>query len=97
MEVVIAIRARSDIVAAASYLAERSPQAAQRLIDQIDHRFEELARFPMLGPKRSDLGPSIRALLIGNLIAFYVIEPRCIVVVRVLDARMNIDEEFRES
>jgi toxin ParE1/3/4 len=95
MDVVVSIRARTDIQSACSYLVERSPQAARRLIDLIDRRFGELAEFPMLGPERPDLAPSLRALLIGSLIAFYVIESDRIVIVRVLDGRMNIDEEFR--
>ncbi|ABE41385.1 plasmid stabilization system [Rhodopseudomonas palustris BisB5] len=95
MNVVLTIRARNDIQSAYSYLAERSPQAAERLITQIDHRFSELADFPLLGPERKDLGASLRGLLIGNLIAFYYAEADHIVVVRVLDGRMNVEEAFR--
>jgi toxin ParE1/3/4 len=94
VRVVVSLRARSDILSIHSYLAERSPSAADRLLVRFSHRFEELREFPFLGPDRSELRASLRGLLIDGYIAFYRVEADRIVIVRVLDGRMNIRREM---
>ena len=94
MRVVVSLRARSDILAIHSYLAERSPVAADRLLVRFSHRFDELCEFPFLGPDRSELRASLRGLLMDGYIAFYIVETDRIVIVRVIDGRMNIKREM---
>ena len=50
--------------------------------------------FPFLGPPRSELGVSLRGLLMDGYIAFYTVEADQIVIVRVLDGRMDIKQEI---
>jgi toxin ParE1/3/4 len=88
------LRARSDILSIHSYLAERSPAAADRMLVRFSERFDELREFPLLGPDRSELRASLRGLLVDGYIAFYVVEAEQIVIVRVLDGRMDIDQEI---
>jgi toxin ParE1/3/4 len=45
-------------------------------------------------PDRSELRASLRGLLVDGYIAFYVVEAEQIVIVRVLDGRMDIDQEL---
>ena len=94
MRVVVSLRARSDILAIHSYLAERSLIAADRLLLRFSQRFDELREFPLLGPDRSELRASLRGLLMDGYIAFYVVEADRIVIVRVVDSRMNIAREM---
>jgi toxin ParE1/3/4 len=94
VRVVISLRARSDILSIHSYLAERNPSAADRLLARFSQRFDELCEFPFLGPDRSELRASLRGLLIDGYIAFYMVEAKRIVIVRVLDGRMNIRREI---
>jgi toxin ParE1/3/4 len=94
MDVVVTFRARADILDAYSYLAERGPAAAERMLEHFSRRFDELSRFPFLGRGRSELGASLRGLLIDNYIAFYYVEADRVVIVRVIDGRMDFDEEF---
>lgn len=94
MRVVVSLRARSDILSIHSYIAERSPSAADRLLARFSQRFDELCEFPFLGPDRSELRASLRGLLIDGYIAFYLVEADRIVIVRVLDGRMNIKREM---
>jgi len=54
------LRARSDILGIYSYLAERSPAAADRMLVRFSQRFDELREFPFLGPDRSELRGSLR-------------------------------------
>jgi toxin ParE1/3/4 len=49
-----------------------------------------LREFPFLGPERSELRAGLRGLLIDGYIAFYVVEPDRIVIVRILDGRVDI-------
>jgi toxin ParE1/3/4 len=93
-QVVVSLRARSDIFDIHSYLAERSPAAADRLLARLSERFDELREFPFLGPDRSELRPSLRGLLIDGYIAFYLLETDRVVIVRVLDGRRDIEQEF---
>ena len=94
MRVVVSLRARSDILAIHSYLAERSLVAADRLLVRFSQRFDELCQFPFLGPDRSELRASLRGLLMDGYIAFYIVETDRIVIVRVIDGRMNIKREM---
>ncbi|MBR0875412.1 type II toxin-antitoxin system RelE/ParE family toxin [Bradyrhizobium tropiciagri] len=94
MQVVVSLRARSDILDIHSYLAERSPAAADRMLVRLSKRFGELREFPLLGSDRSELWPSLRGLLIDGHIAFYLVETDRIVIVRVLDGRRDIEREF---
>jgi toxin ParE1/3/4 len=94
VRVVVSLRARSDILAIHAYLAERSLVAADRLLVRFSQRFDELCEFPFLGPDRSELRVSLRGLLMDGYIAFYIVETDRIVIVRVLDGRMNIKQEL---
>jgi toxin ParE1/3/4 len=53
-----------------------------------------LSLFPFIGTKRPHLGPGIRGLVSGNYVIFYLVEREDITVVRIIDGRMDIDEEF---
>jgi toxin ParE1/3/4 len=77
-----------------SYLAERSLVAADRLLVRFSQRFDELKEFPFLGPDRSEFRASLRGLLMDSYIAFYIVESDRIVIVRVLDSRMDIEREM---
>ena len=93
MRVVVSLRARSDILGIHSYLAERSAVAADRMLVRFSQRFDELREFPFLGPDRSELRVSLRGLLMNGYIAFYTVEAEQIVIVRVLDSWMDIEQE----
>ncbi|MFQ3452448.1 type II toxin-antitoxin system RelE/ParE family toxin [Bradyrhizobium sp. UFLA01-814] len=94
LRIVVSLRARSDILDIHSYLADRSPAAADRMLVRLSERFDNLSEFPLLGPDRSELRPSLRGLLIEGYIAFYLVETDRIVIVRVLDGRRDIEREF---
>ena len=85
---------RSDILSIHSYLAERSLVAADRMLVRFSQRFDELREFPFLGPDRSELHTSLRGLLMDGYIAFYTVEADRIVIVRVVDSRMDIEREI---
>ena len=84
MRVVISDKAKSDLFRIYGYLDERSPNAANAFIQRINTNFDNLARFPFIG----------RCLVVGLHLIFYTVDPDEITVVRVIDDRMDVDEEF---
>jgi len=94
VRVVVSLRARSDLLNIHSFLSERSLVAADRMLARFSQRFDELREFPFLGPPRSELGASLRGLLMDSYIAFYTVEADRVVIVRVIDGRMDIKQEM---
>jgi toxin ParE1/3/4 len=95
MKIVVSDKAKSDLLRVYMYLAPRNLAAADALIERIDRRFVQLLRFPFIGRPRPSLAPGLRSLVVGNYLIFYSVEKDRITIVRVLDSRMDIDEEFR--
>ena len=95
MKIVWSERAESDLLQIYTYLAERNLKAADALVQEVDAKFKNLTRFPFIGRERSSLAPGLRSILIGTHLIFYLIERDRIVIVRVIDGRMDIDEEFK--
>jgi toxin ParE1/3/4 len=94
VRVFVSLRARSDLIDIYAYLTERSSGATERIMDRFSQRFDQLREFPLLGRDRSEFGPSLRSLLIDGYVAFYLVEADRIVIVRVLDARRDIEREM---
>jgi toxin ParE1/3/4 len=94
MQVVLSDKARFDLLRIYRYLDERSPNAADAFIRRVDSNFENLARFPFIGRERSNLAPGLRCLVVGLHLIFYTVNDDRIIIVRVIDGRMDVDEEF---
>jgi len=50
--------------------------------------------FPLLGRDRSELGASLRGLLIDRYVAFYIVERGSSVIVRGIDGRRGMEREL---
>jgi toxin ParE1/3/4 len=94
MRIVLSDKADSDLLRIYRCLGERSPAAADTFIQRIDANLKNLARFPFIGRERSSLAAGLRSLVVGLYLVFYVVEAEQIVVVRVIDGRMDVEEEF---
>jgi toxin ParE1/3/4 len=94
MRVVLTDKAKFDLVRTCRYLEERNPSAAESFIHRVDQNFESLARFPFIGRERSSLAPGLRCLVVGLHLIFYIVGSDEITVVRVIDCRMDVEEEF---
>jgi toxin ParE1/3/4 len=95
MPIVLSDNARADLLRIFQYLDERSPAAANDFIRRIDENFKNLARFPFIGRERSHLAPGLRCLIAGLHLIFYTVDRDEIAIVRVIDGRMDVDEEFQ--
>jgi toxin ParE1/3/4 len=94
MKIQISGKARTDLARIYEYLAARNPSAADRLLADIDAKLIQLSRFPFIGRERSELVPNLRSALVRTVLIFYALSNDRIVVMRVIDGRMDIDEEF---
>ena len=74
---------------------QRSPAAAESVLSRVDEKFRQLSGLPFIGRERSSLAPGIRSVVVGTLVIFYTVGRDSITIVRVIDGRMDIDEEFR--
>jgi toxin ParE1/3/4 len=95
MGILLSDKARADLLRIFSYIDEHSPNAAIEFIRRIETNFENLLRFPFIGRERSNLAPGLRCLVVGLHLIFYVVEREDIIIVRVIDGRMDVDEEFQ--
>jgi toxin ParE1/3/4 len=94
MRVVLSDKARFDLSRIYRHLEELSPNAADAFIRRVDSNFENLTRFPFIGRERSNLAPGLRCLVVGLHLIFYTVDDDRITVIRVIDGRMDVDEEF---
>src|SRR5262245_55618353 len=82
--------ARLDLLAIWDYVAEGSPEAADRLLDRLDHACSRLAEFPLMGRERPELAPALRSFVVGNYLIFYRPQADGIEVIRVLHGSRDL-------
>jgi toxin ParE1/3/4 len=73
-----------------NYIAHETVEEADRFIDKIQEKCEMLARQPLIGEARGDLGRDVREVPIGNYVIFYRPSQNGVEIVRVLHAARNI-------
>ncbi len=64
-------RAQSDIDGIADWIARRSPNAAEKWLDELEVRIEIIGATPGIGTDRSDLRPRIRSYAFDNYLIFF--------------------------
>jgi plasmid stabilization system protein ParE len=74
------------------YIANDSPAAADKFLDQIDTLCKLLSTSPLLGRSREELGRSLRSFPVGDYLIFYRPKRTGIVVVRVLSGYRDLDK-----
>jgi toxin ParE1/3/4 len=95
MKIIISEKAKRDLLRIFFYAAERNQLAADRFIETIDSKFEQLSRFPFIGRERTSLAEGIRSVVVRMHVIFYTVGYERITIVRVIDGRMDVDEEFQ--
>lgn len=87
-------QAHADLLDIWLYIAAENPNAADRVLDVIHHRLQQLAQHPYTGLLREDIGPGIRRVVIGQYLAFYSVSADAVDVLRVLHGKRRIDHEL---
>lgn len=83
-------QADEDLIAIWLSVAHENPVAADRILDAIESRWDQLARHPFSGMARNDIAPGIRHLVIGQYLTLYQISEDTIEIVRILHGRRKL-------
>jgi toxin ParE1/3/4 len=94
MEVVISERAEEDLALVFAYLLDVNVAAAERFSAEVEQRLESLKDMPWRGAPRDDLQPGLRCVLLRTLLVLYTIGPEEVLILRIIDGRMDVDAEF---
>jgi toxin ParE1/3/4 len=86
-------RADEDLIEIWSYIAVDNISAADRVLDAIEARWDNLARHPYSGVARDDIAPGIRHLVSGEYLTLYRLSGSTIEIVRVLHGRRKISSK----
>ncbi len=95
MRLVVSDRAVDDLNQIFDYLNPLNPAAARNQLAAISDKFGQIARFPFIGRERPAFGSEIRSSVSGSKVIFYRVGEDRIVILRVVDGRMDLDKEFR--
>jgi toxin ParE1/3/4 len=87
-------QAEEDLVDIWLYIAQDNPNAADRLLDEIEGKFLLLADNPQLGRARPDIAEECRYFPVGNYLILYRIIPDGIEVVRVVQGSRRLENLF---
>jgi len=86
--------AEQDLLDIWTYIAQDNPEAADRFVDLLVQKCDNLCDFPEIGTRRDELAPSIRSFPVGRYVIFYRMADPDVEVVRVLSAYRDLGQFF---
>lgn len=89
-------RSRQDLRRIYKSISVYSRPAARNFSRKIDLSIKVISTFPYSGLDRSDLGENIRTMISDMNIIFYEIRDDAIIILRIIDGRMDVTTEFQE-
>ncbi len=99
--VVISPAAESDLEDIWAVIAAENPSAATRLLRKIGLQIDRLATQPRLGPRRRDIRPATRMLVVSPYLILFETHPdtdegpvREVEIIRVVDGRRDLAQLF---
>jgi toxin ParE1/3/4 len=90
----VSAAARADLDEIWFYIAQDSPEAADKFIRAIVTRFPRLASMSEMGRRREELSPRLRSLAFGNYVIFYRAMENGVEIVRVLHGARDLPPLF---
>ncbi|TPM23504.1 MULTISPECIES: type II toxin-antitoxin system RelE/ParE family toxin [unclassified Mesorhizobium] len=84
-------RAEDDLITIWLHIARDSEAAADRLLDRIEARWQQVATYPFSGAPRDDIAPGVRHLMVGNYLTLYRVRDDVIEILRVLHGHRNVE------
>lgn len=91
---ILAPAARQDLNNLWDYIAEESPQAADRVINALRASLRNLAEHPEMGRQRDELIPHLRSFPSQRHVIFYRHDSETITVLRVLHEARDVPVKF---
>ena len=89
-------RADEDLIEIWTSIAAVNANAADRVLDAIERRWQQLAEHPYSGMARDDIAPGIRHLVAGQYLTLYRITDEGIEIVRILHGHRKIERGMAE-
>jgi len=86
-------QADEDLIAIWLGIAKDDPAAADRVLDAIERRWQQLADFPYSGVAREDIAPGIRHLVAGRYLTLYRVIADRIEIIRILHGRRKLEAD----
>lgn len=86
--------AQEDLIDIWMYIADDSVRSADRVIDRITAKCEELAEMPLSGRLREEFAADLRSYPVGRYLVFYVPDDDGISVVRVVSGERDLPAVF---
>ena len=90
-------QALSDLFLIGERISLDDPAAADRILDRLEERFQLMATQPLMGRERPELIPKLRSFVSDHYVIFYFPLEDGIDILRVLDGRQDVQQEFTES
>ena len=86
--------AEQDLLDIWTHIAKDNQEAADRFIDLLVQKCDNLGAFPEMGRRRDELAPLLRSFPVGRYIIFYRIADQGVEVARILSAYRDIEQFF---
>jgi len=86
--------ARNDLKEIWSYIAERNPNSADRILRKLAEKFQLLAENPKVGKSQDKFILSLRCFPFKNYVVFYFPIENGVEIYRVLHGARNIEDLF---
>ncbi len=93
-ELFVTRAAEADLLEIWTYLFEKSPEAADRIVDEITDKYDLLCQFPSMGRRRAELGAHYRSFPVGNYVIFYRVMDTRLEISRVLHGARDLNSIF---
>lgn len=87
-------RADEDLIEIWLGIARENPSAADRVLDAIEARWQQLTLHPHSGMARDDIAGGIRHLVVGQYLTLYRVGSDGVEIVRVLHGRRKVDRDI---
>jgi toxin ParE1/3/4 len=87
-------QAEEDLIEIWIYIAQDNPEAADRVLDDIEQRFHVLADNPLMGRLRPDIAPELRYFTAGKYLILYRTMQDGVQIVRVIHGARDLSHLF---
>jgi toxin ParE1/3/4 len=88
--------AEQDLYAIWDYIAADSPTAADRFLQRLQERFNQLLRSPLSGESQDRFRPDVRSIVEDSYIIFYEPRPDEILIYRILHGARRWEDLISE-
>jgi toxin ParE1/3/4 len=93
-KLIISPEADQDLLEIWLYIAEDSPDDADRFLDRLEENAQKLAEFTEIGRDRPELAPNLKSFSVDRYILYYRPDVDGIELVRILHAARDINQIF---